>query len=252
MEVGRLRIFGINLTIMFAAVIFWAGFGQSQFASAAKITYKHGKNAQPFRIWITGTIKKGDGARFLKITEEQYFRSGYQGKPVVYLNSRGGSVHEALKIGILIRTFGMQTYIDHRKVCYSACSMIFVAGYDLFNEIPNRVKSRSGRLGFHRPHDRVKGRIIDSLKVEESEWLRQYLDTMNAGNNLFQLTIKTSPKRIRIIKNRELATMGAYALKDRRGRLRMVPPAEFVPLPVRRDGIENNNKIPRSFWSFDP
>ena len=61
---------------------------------------------------------------------------------VVHLNSTGGRILEAERIGALIKGRNLSTYVPAQ--CLSACTIIFLSGHE-------RFIGPSGRLGFHQP-----------------------------------------------------------------------------------------------------
>ena len=84
-------------------------------SSAAEIERKNGY------ILLEGEIVEGD----LNRLRARLLKYGNLG---VSLNSPGGSLGEALKIGSFIRTAGLATHIPKSAVCASACVTIFAGG----------------------------------------------------------------------------------------------------------------------------
>ena len=85
---------------------------------------------------ITGGFKYGLSDDFSKI-----LKASRQIK-VVHLNSIGGRVGEAIKLGDVLRAQGVDTYVS--LGCYSACTIAFAAGR-------NRFLRKGAALGFHAP-----------------------------------------------------------------------------------------------------
>ena len=62
---------------------------------------------------------------------------------LVHLDSLGGRISEAQRIGDIIKAHGLSTYVPHR--CMSACSIIFLSGQE-------RLISPESKIGFHQPN----------------------------------------------------------------------------------------------------
>jgi hypothetical protein len=72
----------------------------------------------------------------------QQFADAMGGLQLVHLDSPGGRISEAIKIGKAIKERGLSTYVSHQ--CMSACTIIFLSGQ-------RRLISADGKLGFHQP-----------------------------------------------------------------------------------------------------
>jgi hypothetical protein len=84
---------------------------------------------------IAGGIKFGLSSDFEKILNAS------RGVRVVHLDSVGGRLGEGQKLNTLIKSRGLDTYVDVK--CLSACTLAFVAGRQ-------RVLKHGAQLGFHR------------------------------------------------------------------------------------------------------
>jgi hypothetical protein len=85
-------------------------------ASLAAQFERQGKN-----IVLDGEITAGDLVRLKSMVQ----RYGYLR---IELNSPGGSLSEALKIGAFVRSTGLATHIPRGATCASACVTIFAGG----------------------------------------------------------------------------------------------------------------------------
>src|SRR5271157_2792355 len=74
-------------------------------------------------IVLFGEIDSGDAAQFAQILPQ----SSDTPHPVIFLNSPGGKVIEAIRIGEMIRQRGIYTAVVGGSMCASACSLIWVA-----------------------------------------------------------------------------------------------------------------------------
>mgnify|MGYP000993527933 CR=1 FL=1 len=75
------------------------------------------------RLLAVGTITPGTAERFATEIEK---RGSYVRE--VVLNSRGGSVMDALAMGRLIRERGLSTAVEGRSYCASSCPLVFAGG----------------------------------------------------------------------------------------------------------------------------
>jgi hypothetical protein len=100
-----------------SATLFWTGIAVAAFFLAAIITAQADiqidRTAGPFviRIWITNTIKESDAKQLQEISNEL----GFAGVFDVWLDSTGGDVSAAIKIGKLIRKYDGTTIIDENR-----------------------------------------------------------------------------------------------------------------------------------------
>ncbi|MEX0408015.1 hypothetical protein ABGN05_20355 [Aquibium sp. LZ166] len=111
-------------------------------------------------IQVHGPIREGDFEQIRDVLGEPtaHFtncefanaRPGF----VVELNSQGGDLLEALKIGSYLRRKGAGTYIPPSGECLSSCAVIFMGGSRHTGDatfVPSRTLHYSGKLGFHSP-----------------------------------------------------------------------------------------------------
>lgn len=109
-------------------------------------------------ISLSGQIVQGDFDRIARLIDEAYAKTDQtvasEGPQVrVCLNSPGGSLNEAAKIGNLLLDRWVGTVVDDGATCLSACAVTFMFGnflsYD-FVGLDRRLHV-NGRLGFHQP-----------------------------------------------------------------------------------------------------
>lgn len=137
-------------------------------------------------IYFDGTITKGIANDFKEILNNE--------GPNVYLNSPGGDLQEALKLGRLIRKAGKKTIIGslagvdtfegtNRPIdfpengrCESACAYAFMGGQER--------RLGSGRLGLHRFYSTERGLTSDEAQFL-SGLLVEYMVEMGIDARLF-------------------------------------------------------------------
>jgi hypothetical protein len=126
-------------------------------------------------IRITGTITEHDAQIFEGASKDFEYV-----EPAVYLDSPGGSVSAAMKIGRLIRKYEGTTLISGR--CYSSCALIFIAG--VLRNIPTDAQA----LGLHRPFlaevphsredvERQVPMMLTAVKTTSARWALPSIST---------------------------------------------------------------------------
>jgi len=119
-----------------------------------------------FRVLRDGReLEFSGGITFGAAREFQQFIDAMGVVQVVHLNSPGGRVEEADRIGRLLRDRKLSTYVVND--CLSACTHIFLNGRE-------RLISPEGRLGFHQPD--APGLTMEerrTLLANEEQHLRQ-------------------------------------------------------------------------------
>ena len=89
----------------------------------------------PAVIALSGEIIRGDADRLAALVDQ------FPGA-IVFLNSEGGLVGEALRMGTMVRGSAVATAVASGDACLSACALIWVAG-------PQLYLSAQGRVGAH-------------------------------------------------------------------------------------------------------
>jgi len=163
---------------------------------------------------VSEEITSGDIENLRRGLDEH---SGNYFRNVVVLNSPGGSVDEAMKIGRLIRSLGFGVIVPREAVCFSSCVYILAAGVD---------KTVAGAIGIHRPYfdGGHSPTLAASLKEVESR-SAQYFDEMNIPVTLTEVMFTTPPNEMRILTPVELGqyrlNMTDYVTAEKRSLLAM-------------------------------
>lgn len=150
-------------------------------------------------IVIEGEIVAGDFDRFRSLVSRSSL-------PIsVSIDSPGGDLVEAMKIGRLIREsfFSVSAPSDQDSYgsCYSACFLIWVSGI-------HRVGGR-GRLGVHRP--RFDQEYFANLSAKEADAqykrllqeLRAYMKTMDVPESIIERVFSISSGDLHVLTNEE-------------------------------------------------
>lgn len=95
-----------------------------------------------YGLAISGVIRSGDRIRMLTFLYSQPSNSKIN-SDVVYLDSSGGDVEEALLIAERLKAHLADTNVEDGALCFSACTIIWASG-------AQRSLSDSASLGFHR------------------------------------------------------------------------------------------------------
>jgi hypothetical protein len=117
---------------------------------------------------------------------------------LVKLDSVGGDVDAAMKIGRLLRKYEAWTYIEtehhgDNANCYSSCALVFIAG------VRRSILSSGGQLGLHRPY---LASAPQSRQVLEKQvplmlaQIKQYVMEMGITDNFYQQMVNTEPSQI--------------------------------------------------------
>jgi len=108
----------------------------------------------PAEIRATGPFLSGDSdqlAAALQSLEQQGGLAATGPRAVVDFDSTGGSLDEGMRMGRVLRRFGVGTLIRAGDRCLSACALAFLGGATPGPEgaVANRSLEIGGQLGFH-------------------------------------------------------------------------------------------------------
>ena len=148
--------------------------------AAATIEWREGPG-ELGALHLTGEIRRGDADVLARVWWDQVFLTGAAatGRTRILLNSPGGDLTEALRIGRFVHELKIMTVApslplsgtpeatrpnDPPEVCLSSCAFIWLAG-----------PLRSGTLvGFHRPYRMEQGREQESV-AEAAKLIDEYI-----------------------------------------------------------------------------
>lgn len=158
-------------------------------------------------IWIKGEIEKGDSLKLsTKIKEVNEINTRnkttcYKESREIFVNSLGGDVAEAIKLGYMIKEGEFNVSIRSIDKCYSSCVLILAAGIERNPTI--------AKIGIHRPYfsdldeklslSQIRQRR-DELKIK----IKSYLEDMDVDPSLAELMLQTAPDDIKILSESEL------------------------------------------------
>lgn len=153
-----------------------------QIAEATSVAFMDDPRIPPYSIKLlnNGTeIEISGGIKFGLSSDFEKILNASTGVRTVHLDSVGGRIGEGEKLNALIRSRGLDTYVETK--CLSACTLAFVAGRQ-------RVLKKGAQLGFHRAafagddklDDRVERSIYRTAGVTGS-FVDHALATSNAS-----------------------------------------------------------------------
>ena len=188
---------------IFAAILIFT----SSVASSAD--FKVDINEWSTSINLDGEIRIGDANKFIKAfsqTKEKLIKlkKNHSESFDLYLNSQGGSVEEAMKIGYFVRKELVKTHIGFNKRCYSACVLVMVAGVD---------RSSYGEVGIHRPYfsDLVPDQsLVDIRKQTDilNENIKNYFKDMDIPVSLLDKMKSIPSNDIKILSEEDNKLFG--------------------------------------------
>jgi len=145
----------------------------------------------------------------------------------VILNSPGGNLDEAMKLGRFFHRAHISTFVlGYGGGCYSACAMAFLGGTGRDGK-PSRVKMTGGNLGFHqfhRVHDADKaGQTFTKADMEQAVALTrrmafsiiEYLSDIGEDMSFLHLMLKAPSANVNLLSNEEAVTYGIHVMDQR-------------------------------------
>ena len=155
---------------------------------------------------LTGAIAEGDGARmrdYLETQTREIMR--------VRLNSPGGSVHDALEIGRMLRAKGFDTVMGAGDICLSACPYLLAAGV-------NRDVHATAQVGVHQHYFGTNSALPAFLAVEDIQRgqgeVMTYFSEMGVDTMIMQHALKTPPDEIYVLLPEEMLRYGLVTGED--------------------------------------
>ncbi|MFC5696800.1 hypothetical protein ACFPU0_14675 [Pseudomonas sp. GCM10022186] len=153
---------------------------------------QHSKAGRILAVQISEDIAPGDYEALMKGLRAN---PGQYARKLALLDSIGGSVAEALRIGRLLRETGFDVMVPSEGVCQGSCVYLLAAG---------RNKTVRGYVGIHRPYfAHGDSALADGSASRYSP--TAYLKEMNIPLGLLDDMNSTDPTRMRVLTRDELA-----------------------------------------------
>lgn len=152
------------------------------------------------QIQLDGKIVKGDYEKFRGVMVSAIKKNIYDhgiSRIVIFPNTGGGNVSEAMRIGRAVSDLGAIIYIKKDEVCASACVFIWMGG-----PIPSGQIGK-GRLLIHNPYLRdrkMEYEKYERIMLQAQREMTQYIKSLN-------LPVETVMNEILGTNSNELAPM---------------------------------------------
>ena len=127
-------------------------------------------------------------------------------RPVIALDSGGGSVDGGLRLGYLVRALQFDTVVPARAECYSACTMIFLGGVQ---------RTILGKFGIHAMSvesdpksprsysDAAIAKLLDNLQSRSSIFI-SYTREMLGSSDVADAALLFGSEGIKLVTDKEL------------------------------------------------
>jgi hypothetical protein len=172
--------------------------------SAVISVYDNGKDCWLSGIRLSGEIERGDLQTFnnaLTQLKRKYGESQCNsGLTIVYVDSNGGDIDEALSIGKEIRNNNLNVTVTGGSHCYSSCVFLLAGGV---------VRSVFGTVGIHRPYftSMSKDKSTDEVRtLRESLNLRikNFFKYVDVPESLLDEMLSYPPDNMKILTEQDL------------------------------------------------
>lgn len=157
-------------------------------------------------VFLTKSITEDDYSKIDKQANMIKKMLGQAPVILIKLNSTGGNISAALKIGRLLRKYGAMANVDENAICLSSCVYVLAGA-------PNRAVD--GTVAIHRPYDpndKATSEVAQSEKYKKlGIQIAAYLKEMNIPTSLYDNSLFISPDRVKTLSFNE---MQAYGLNE--------------------------------------
>jgi hypothetical protein len=164
-------------------------------AALAKVEVQAGQHKSLGRILVAKVsedIASGDYEALLKGINAN---PGNYATKIVMLDSIGGSVSEAMRMGRLLRETGFDALVPSTGVCQGSCVYLLAAG---------RNKTVRGHVGIHRPYYSGSDSVHSASSSTSRASKAAYFKEMQIPLELLEAINRTEPQRMRVLSADEL------------------------------------------------
>lgn len=147
-------------------------------------------------LYASGPIEKGDVKKFRK-----YIFDGRKRNSIsrIELNSPGGNLEEAMRIGRFIRSQEPITVtVSPENMCASSCLMLLAGA-------KSRLIFKNARIYIHRPYLDAQTNDYDKLIKDVRGELVDYLREMNVPDSLAERMMAIPPDEMKLLTREELS-----------------------------------------------
>lgn len=173
-------------------------------ALANALEFSEHQNNSPSLLAILGIgeIENGDADKLDKILRKFPKKKN----TVIYLKSKGGSLHEGMRLGRYFQKHRIKTVVEGNSVCASACALAFLGGTDITGS-SWRSSSDNSLLGFHAFSARTKNLDTDLVQKIVAEILAYGLQ-VNAPIEILIVNFATPSESIYWLSNQDVCKLG--------------------------------------------
>jgi hypothetical protein len=185
---------------------------------------KHPKDSEEVNaIWLKGSVDDGD------TYELQLYLASLPKKPsvAVYLNSPGGNLREGMRLGRFFYQNKIETVIEAKTACSSACALAFLGGRDDSGR-SRRTKASTGGVGFHsftRDFDKDKTYSANDLKTvmqmtqSQVSIVAEYLKAVGTDMDVLRIMLLAQNNDMTYLSNDEALALNIRVYDDKRNRV---------------------------------
>ena len=157
----------------------------------------------PLIVKLDGPIVRGDAAKVMAVLKQQRGDRG-----LVYLDSPGGDVHEAMSIGRLIRESELTVGVGK---CASSCVLVLVGGVQRLLGIEDVTGIGLHRLYFSSLSPSASTDVVTARRRKVVAEVSDYLRSMNVTQQLLEMMEAIPPESIRYLTSKEADNLGLRA-----------------------------------------
>lgn len=152
---------------------------------------QHSRMGSLLAVKISEDIAPGDYETLLRGVRDN---PGQFDKKIVLLDSIGGSVAEAMRMGRLLRETGFDVLVPQQGLCQGSCIYLLAAG---------KQRTVRGAVAIHRPHYHT-GESHQAKSVRLNSQPASYLQMMGVSPNLLRDMQQIEPQRPRLLTHTDL------------------------------------------------
>lgn len=178
-------------SVIFALLAFYSVFAMAKVEVQA---VEHKTAGRILAVNVTEDIAPGDYEVLIAGIKRN---PGKYARKILLLDSIGGSVSEAIKMGRLLREVGFNAVVPAASICQGTCVYLLAAGHK---------KTVRGYVGLHRPYfthgDSASANLAGrGASVSPAAYFRE----MNIPASLAEDMSKIEPQKMRVLSPLELA-----------------------------------------------
>ena len=196
----------------------------AQPAQALELSQHKSDSAEVNAILVKGRIDDGD------TFDLQVYIANLPKKPtiVVYLDSPGGNLREGMRLGRFFHQAKIETVVEGKTRCTSACALAFLGGRDNVTGKLKRTKSSTGAVGFHsfsREFDKDRTYSAQDLAYvlqrtqTEIFGVAEYLRAIGSDPDVLRVMLRAPANDMNFISNDDAIALGILVWDEKRNKL---------------------------------